>query len=112
VKKGLKKVAKFKFAKKINWAKISGILRDAKTGKGNFGLGSASIDEALIAGEAWVGKGYTVTGNGKIWLSADGLRQFRLPSLKPKLGIEQANFEWRNIAKGGWQGNGHLDIVK
>ena len=34
------------------------------------------------------------------------------PSYKPKLGITQANFEMRNAAKGAWQSNGHLDIIK
>jgi len=61
---------------------------------------------------AWVGKGYTIASDGKTLVSADGLRQFRPPSFKPKLGIQQANFEWRNVSKGAWQGNGHLDIIK
>jgi hypothetical protein len=99
-------------AKGENWTKISGILRNASREKGNFGLGSGTVSESLLAGKAWVGEGYTVTNNGKIWVSSDGLRQFRLPSAKPKLGIEQANFEWRNVSKGAWQGNGHLEIKR
>jgi hypothetical protein len=43
-------------------------------------------------------------------LSADGLRQFRPPSYKPRLGKTQANFEARRVNKGRWQSNGHLDI--
>lgn len=49
--------------------------------------------------------------DGKTMISADGLRQFRPPSFKPKLGKTQANFEWRNVNQGQWQGNGHLDIL-
>ncbi len=93
-------------------AKYSGILRDAAKFKGNFGLGKGTASEALELGKAWVGKGYTTAGNGKIFISKNGLRQFRMPSHKPKLGIHQANFEWRNAARGRWQGNGHLDIIK
>ena len=110
-----------KFAKSIkgifkvgndNWAKISGILRDAVRGKGNFGLGSATITEAEKAGLAWVGTGYKIASDGKTMISSNGLRQYRPPSYKPKLGRTQANFEWRNINEGRWQGNGHLDIIK
>ena len=88
-----------------------GILRDAARGKGNFGLGSASAQDAARLGEAWVGKGYTVASDGKTLISADGLRQFRPPSYKPRLGIEQSNFEQRLQPSGQWQSNGHLDIV-
>ena len=93
-------------------AKYSEILRDAVRSKGNYSLGKATYNEALELGKAWVGKGYTTSANGKIFISQNGLRQFRLPSYKPKLGINQANFEWRNVASGRWQGNGHLDIIK
>ncbi|MGJ8734070.1 MAG: DUF6443 domain-containing protein [Cellulophaga sp.] len=93
-------------------ARYSGILRDAAKLKGNFGLGRGTASEALELGKAWVGKGYRVSGNGKAWISSDGLRQFRPPTYKSKLGIDQANFQWRNINRGGWQGNGHLDVFK
>ena len=91
-------------------ARYSGILRDAAKFKGNFGLGKDTASEAIELGRAWVGKGYKVASDGKTLLSSNGLRQFRPPSFKPKLNISQANFEWRNIGKGAWQGNGHLDI--
>ena len=93
-------------------ARYSGILRDAAKFKGNFGLGRGTASEALELGKAWVGKGYRVSGNGKAWISSDGLRQFKPPTYKPRLGIDQANFQWRNVNRGGWQGNGHLDIFK
>lgn len=93
-----------------NWAKTSGILRDAVKGKGNYGLGSGTFDEAMQAGRAWVGDGFRISKDGSSWISSNGLRQFRPPSFKPRLGIEQANFQWTNINKGAWQSNGHLDI--
>lgn len=95
-----------------DWVITSGVVRDAAKGKGNFGLGSATYDEAIDAGKAWVGDGYTVSKSGNSWISAHGLRQFRPPSFKPKLGKQQANFEWRNVNSGSWQGNGHVDIIK
>jgi hypothetical protein len=77
---------------------------------GNYGLGSATYDDAIKAGEEWVGKGYRVSKDGSSWISEGGLRQFRPPSYKPKLGITQANFQWRTVNKGAWVSNGHLDI--
>jgi hypothetical protein len=91
-------------------ALLSGVLRDAAKGKGNFGLGGATQAQARTAGEAWVGQGYSVASDGKTLISADGLRQFRPPSYKPNLGRWQANFEERLVPQGQWQSNGHLDI--
>jgi filamentous hemagglutinin len=68
------------------WATISGILRDAAAGKGNFGLGEATEKVAEEAGKAWVGPGYKVAGDGKTLVSSDGLQVYRPPSLKPRLG--------------------------
>ena len=87
-----------------------GILRDAARGRGNFGLGSATADDAARLGEAWVGKGHTVASDGKTLISADGLRQYRPPTYKPNLGRTQSNFEWRPVPRGAWGSNGHLDI--
>jgi hypothetical protein len=97
----------------LTWAEQSGILRDAAEGTGNFGLGSATASEADALGRAWVGEGYTVASDGKTLVSADGLRQYRPPSFKPNLGIQQANFERRfpGQLSQGWQGNGHLNIT-
>jgi hypothetical protein len=88
-----------------------GILRDAARGKGNFGLGSATRAVADKLGRAWVGKGYRVASDGKTLISADGLRQYRPPALKPNLGIQQANFERRLSPAAQWLGNGHLDVT-
>lgn len=86
-------------------------MRDAKKGKGNFGLGKGTHDEAMEAGKSWVGSGYKIASDGKTMVSSDGLRQFRPPTFKPRLNKTQANFEWRNVNKGPWQGNGHLDVI-
>ncbi|GLW06009.1 hypothetical protein Misp01_11390 [Microtetraspora sp. NBRC 13810] len=101
---------------KCDWAKISGIVRGAAQGKGNFGVGVGTRAEARLAGEAWVGSGYRTVVNkeGKeVWISADNMRQYRPPSNKDKIGKVQANFESRvpgQLSK-RWQNNGHLDIV-
>lgn len=94
-----------------NLAELSGLLRSAARGKGNFGLGQSTYATAKEAGTAWVGPGYRTARGGKLLISADGLRQFRMPSYKPQLGFWQANFEERLVPKGQWQSNGHLDIV-
>jgi len=59
------------------------VLRQAKTGKGNFGVGSASSADAARLGNAWVGNGSRVASDGRTLVSADGLRTFRPPSAKP-----------------------------
>jgi filamentous hemagglutinin len=94
-----------------DWPELSGVLRDAAKGKGNFGLGSATQEQAGAAGRAWVGDGASLASDGKTWISQDGLRQFRAPSYKPNLDQWQANFESRLVPRGAWQGNGHLDIT-
>lgn len=94
-----------------NWQKLSGIVRDARAGKGNFGIGDGTMADADSAGRAWVGRNAHLSSNGKTWVSNDGLRQYRPPSYKPYLDRYQANFGWRNQPSGQWQGNGHLDIV-
>jgi hypothetical protein len=92
---------------------MSGILRDAVSRKGNYGLGKATYNEAMEIGKAWVGEGYSLTKKG-YYLSKDGLRLFRPPSFKPKLGIMQANFQYKvnNQVTTQWLANGHLDIIK
>jgi hypothetical protein len=96
-----------------DWPVISGILRDASKSKGNFGLGSGTASQAQAAGQSWVGDGYTIASDGRTLISRDGLRAFRPPSFKPRLGRYQANFEsWVNgqVTRKP-VGNGHLDIT-
>jgi len=95
-------------------ARLSGMLREASQGKGNYGLGSATRQEAELMGQAWVGDGYTVASNGTT-LSTDGLRIYRPPSAKPNspystTGV-QANFEQKMTRGGQPYSNGHLDIL-
>lgn len=91
-------------------ASISGMLREASAGTGNFGLGSASAGEAELAGHAWVGEGAKLASDGKTMVSSDGLRQYRPATYKPGIGKVQANLESRSKPEGAWQNNGHIDI--
>jgi hypothetical protein len=97
----------------LSWAEQSGILRSAARGKGNFGIGSATSQDADVLGRAWVGEDYTVASDGRTLISKNGLRQYRPPSYKPDLGRYQANFEQRFEGQQTrrWQSNGHLDIT-
>ncbi len=97
--------------KVFNWAQQSGILRDAIGGKGNFGLGSSGLQDALRLGESWVGSGARSLSNGKGMISQDGLRVFRYPSYKPNLNKIQGNFERYLPGSRRPIGNGHLDII-
>lgn len=94
----------------MGFAEQSAILRIASRGKGNFGLGTASRADADVLGSAWVGPDYHVSSDGKAWVSADLMHQYRPPSFKPHVGKYQANFEQRWRPVGEWQSNGHLDI--
>jgi hypothetical protein len=94
-----------------DWEEIARVLRDAAASEGYFGIGSSSRELADKAGRAWVGNGYRVSSDGKAWVSADGLKQYRSPSYKSKRGMTQANFESRLVPKGGWRSNAHLDII-
>ncbi len=90
---------------------MSGILREAVVGKGNFGLGEASAGEVDAVGRAWVGDDAKLASDRKTIVSKNGLRQYRPPSFKPNLGRVQANLEARLKPEGPWQSNGHIDIV-
>jgi adhesin hecA len=86
---------------------------DSSNGLSNYyGLGSGTMEEAREAGMKWVGDNGRESTNrpGRIWVSEDGLRQWRAPSFKPKLGKWQSNFEARERPNGSWTSNGHLDI--
>lgn len=94
---------------------MSGILRDAASGKGNFTLGTSTAEDAQALGEAWVGPGARETSDGSGMVSADGLRVYRFPSEKPNspyadTGI-QANFESKMAPTSRPYANGHLNIA-
>jgi hypothetical protein len=96
---------------RANVANEIGILRDAATGKGDFGLGAATPWDSDRLGEAWVGPNYRVTSDGYLE-SVDQLRLYRQPDYKPSLGRWQSNFMSRWEPRGEWQNNGHLDIMR
>lgn len=95
---------------RLSTAEMSGILRNAAVGKGNFGIGAASHSESIQMGRAWVGDGYRIASDGKTLVSADGLRVFRPPTYKPNLGRVQANFESKLTPGAQPYANGHLDV--
>ena len=88
-----------------------GLLRGAAKGKGNFSLGSGTRADADRLGKAWVGDGYRVSRNGEALVSADGMRIYRPPRNKGRLGKIQANFERKVPGSRRVQSNGHLDIT-
>ncbi len=97
-------------------AEMSGMLRDAARGKGNFGIGSATSEQADVMGRAWVGSGSRKNSSGNALISRDGPRQYRFPSEKANshhapTGI-QANFESRSMPEGRWTNNAHLNVEK
>jgi len=99
----------------LSFAEMSGMLRAAASGKGNFGIGKATFEEAEALGKAWVGDGYSVASNGKALVSADKLRIYRMPSAKPNspyatTGI-QANLEQKLVPGGRPFSNAHLDVT-
>lgn len=103
-------------ANKVETALLSGMLREAVRGKGNFGIGNATVNQADTLGYAWAGEGAQWSSSGKALVSADGLRQYRPANFKPgnvgkTFGKVQANLEWRLKNSGEWQGNAHIDIT-
>lgn len=94
----------------MSLAEEIGILHEAATGHGDFGLGSATVAQADYLGKEWVGENPTSKDGGNILISEDGLHQYRAPSYKPGLGVTQANFESRATPSGEWLSNGHLNI--
>lgn len=85
----------------------------ANIGPYNFSVGEFTREQTQVMGEAWVGNGYSVTSRGFLE-SADGLRQFRPPSLKNSpfatTGI-QANLSQRLPGMTEWISNGHVNVV-
>ncbi|MCU6718300.1 hypothetical protein [Roseburia amylophila] len=75
---------------------IQMILGVKQSDKGLSTLGSATRENAMSAGKAWVGDSYNVikdnSGNILGYSSADGMRAFRI-QYKPKEGMWKANFQ-------------------
>ena len=98
-------------ARMASWARMAGVVRlaSAASKAGDYGLGALSFEETMLAGEAFVGPGSRVTSGGT-FMSANGLRQFRPPTMKPNIGRVQANFETRGAPSGKWTSNGHVNV--
>ncbi|CAM1364751.1 hypothetical protein TOREUM_30182 [Tenacibaculum litoreum] len=100
------------YLSKSRLGKMIGTLRETFKKTGNFGMGPATRAEAEIMGKAWLGKGFRESNRTSgVFISADGLRQYRSPSFKPSLNKTQANFQSRYKPTGNWVNNGHLDII-
>ncbi|MEV6071910.1 hypothetical protein AB0L82_35675 [Nocardia sp. NPDC052001] len=95
----------------VSWTTISGIIREARQGRGDFGVGTGTAAEADAAGRAWVGDGAKLSSDGKAIVSADRLKTYRPPTFKKNLGKTQANYQWRLTPTGEMLGNGHLDVI-
>jgi len=89
---------------------ISDKALKAGTTKGYYNLGVATADQTYAAGRRFLGPGYKRSRSGEAWISADGKRQFRGPTYKPRQGKTQANFESRVGTKGKFTSNGHVDV--
>jgi hypothetical protein len=90
---------------------LGAMLREAAKGKGNFGIGSATREQADAAGRAWVGPKARVSSDGKALVSEDGLRVYRPPTFKRDLGKTQANFQTKVTPGDEPVSNAHLDII-
>ncbi|SAL04278.1 cell surface protein [Caballeronia ptereochthonis] len=82
----------------------------------NFNIGIGTAAEADQLGKIWVGDGAKMTTDGKGWVSADGTRVYRAPTVKPNVPVEfsptgiQANFQ--QLENGKVISNGHLNVTK
>ncbi|MGV8885411.1 MAG: polymorphic toxin-type HINT domain-containing protein [Microbacteriaceae bacterium] len=91
-----------------DWAQLSGMLRNAASGKGNFTIGSATREQADAMGMAWVGPGFRPMSNGIGFVSANGLRTYRPAAWKPAWNMFRANLETKGP---GFNNNAHIDIL-
>lgn len=92
------------------------IAKAAKSGAGLAKFGKTSKITSKLAGRMFVGRGASVGKKG-VLTSRDGLRMYRPPSYKVRLGYKQSNFQtrgstaykWSNKNRPGYY-NGHLRI--
>ena len=78
--------------------------------------GKISHVESDFLGKRWVGENHKVFTTKKgdtIYISKDGLRQYRSPTSKSspytRTGV-QSNFQSRNVPTGKWLNNAHIDV--
>src|SRR5207248_6546869 len=92
--------------------KVSGIVREAASRQGDFGVGTGTREEAEAAGREWLGPKARPSSDGRALVSEDGLRIYRPPSYKSGLGKTQANFERKLPGVNKAVSNAHLDIIE
>ncbi|MCY1534798.1 hypothetical protein D9M68_701800 [compost metagenome] len=101
------------------YAWLSGpVSKGSGTANPNFSVGRGTAAEADQLGKIWVGDGAKKTADGTGWISADGTRVYRAPTVKSSpyatTGV-QANFETYSINPVTGQkikvSNGHLDVT-
>jgi hypothetical protein len=71
--------------------------------------------KAEFAGSPWPSTTFRISSprrvSFQIYLSGDGLRQYRTPAIKPgQGGIKQTNFVWRTVTSGEYPNEEHLNI--
>ena len=70
----------------------------------------ASSRTADALGFEWVGSGAVLSATGGAWRDRNYRRTYRPPRFKPRLGVAQANLEWRSDGRGVPTSNAHIDI--
>jgi len=104
-----------------NSTKVDDVLQESADGVGNFGSAhKLNADEALDAGEQWVGEGYNEMGpsGSGVFRSADGTKQFRmtdadLDGAHGDIG-SHVHFERVNPNRAGRaaiEGNNHVELL-
>lgn len=93
---------------------VAEIVRRAGSRTGNFTIGTADRAGADAAGLTWVGTNSRRLRYGPTYrlVSADGLRQYRPPQLKPSGRGVQANYERRSDPNRHWESNAHVVITE
>jgi len=99
-------------------SRLAVAVKGSGTANPNFSVGRGTAAEADQLGKIWVGDGAKKTADGTGWISADGARVYRTPTVKSSpyatTGV-QANFETYSINPVTGQkikvSNGHLNVT-
>lgn len=99
-------------------SRLAAAVKGSGTANPNFSVGRGTAAEADQLGKIWVGDGAKKTADGTGWISADGTRVYRAPTVKSSqyatTGV-QANFETYSINPVTGQkikvSNGHLNVT-
>ena len=91
----------------ISNTNVNSIVSNAE--KGMMNAGSATTQEVFSPAKKFLGKNYTISANGKEWISSCGTKRFRVPMYKVRQGKLQANFE--TGSNGKFTTNSHVDVT-